>query len=310
MSAAASGADSVIARLPKVRGTYQPRAMLKDLTWFRAGGPADVLFWPTDTDDLATFLRGVPDDVPITIVGVGSNLLVRDGGIEGVVIRLGRGFSQVTPEGANRVRAGAAALDVAVAKGALDAGLSGLEFMRGIPGTVGGGLKMNAGAYGREFKDVLVEAVALDRRGERVVYGNAQMGFTYRHSSAPADLVFVEAVFEGAPGEKAAIETRMNEITEARSATQPIKSRTGGSTFKNPPGHKAWQLIDQAGCRGLRRGDAEVSTLHCNFLINHGAATGDDIEALGEEVRAKVKAASGVELEWEIKRIGRFGGQS
>ena len=308
MSAAASRADSVIARLPKVRGRYQPLALLKDLTWFRAGGPADVLFWPADIDDLATFLRGTPGDVPITIVGVGSNLLVRDGGIEGVVIRLGRAFAQITAEPTNRIRAGAAALDVAVAKGALDAGFTGLEFMRGIPGTIGGGLRMNAGAYGREFKDTLVEAIAIDRRGERGTFNNAQMGFTYRHSSAPDDVFFVEAVFQGSPGERAAIEARMNEITDARSATQPIKSRTGGSTFKNPPGHKAWQLIDQSGCRGLRHGDAEVSTLHCNFLINHGDASGDQIEALGEEVRAKVKAQTGVELEWEIKRIGKRGG--
>jgi UDP-N-acetylmuramate dehydrogenase len=309
MNAAASRADSVIARLPKVRGPYQPRAMLKDLTWFRAGGPADVLYWPADVEDLATFLRGTPNDVPITIVGVGSNLLVRDGGIDGVVIRLGRGFAHVSADPTHRVRAGAAALDVAVAKGALDASLTGLEFMRGIPGTIGGGLRMNAGAYGREFKDVLVEAVALTRRGERVSFNNSQMGFTYRHSDVPEDVFFIEAVFQGSPGEHDAIEIRMTEITEARSATQPIKSRTGGSTFKNPPGHKAWQLIDKAGCRGLRHGDAEVSTLHCNFLINHGEATGDQIEALGEEVRAKVKAATGVELEWEIKRIGTQGGQ-
>jgi UDP-N-acetylmuramate dehydrogenase len=309
MTAAASRADSVTARLPKVRGPYQPGALLKDLTWFRAGGPADVLYWPADVEDLATFLRGTPNDIPITIVGVGSNLLVRDSGIDGVVIRLGRGFMHVSADPTHRIRAGAAALDVGVAKGALDASLSGLEFMRGIPGTVGGGLRMNAGAYGREFKDVLVEAVALNRHGERVSFSNSQMGFTYRHSEAPDDVFFVEAVFQASPGERAAIETRMNEITEARSATQPIKSRTGGSTFKNPPGHKAWQLIDKAGCRGLRHGDAEVSTLHCNFLINHGAATGDQIEALGEEVRAKVKAATGVELEWEIKRIGRQGGQ-
>ena len=286
MSAAGSRADSVIARLPKARGRYQPLAMLKDLTWFRAGGPADVLYWPADADDLAAFLRDTPRDLPITVVGVGSNLLVRDGGIEGVVIRLGRGFAHVTAEPSNRIRAGAAALDVAVAKGALDAGLTELEFMRGIPGTIGGGLRMNAGAYGREFKDTLVEAIAINRRGERVTFSNAQMGFTYRHSGAPEDVIFIDAVFEGSPGERSAIEARMNEITEARSATQPIKSRTGGSTFKNPPGHKAWQLIDLAGCRGLRRGDAEVSTLHCNFLINHGAATGDQIEDLGEEVRA------------------------
>jgi UDP-N-acetylmuramate dehydrogenase len=213
----------------------------------------------------------------------------------------------VAAEPMHRLRAGAAVLDVAAAKAALEAGIAGLEFMRGIPGTVGGGLRMNAGAYGREFKDVLIEAIALDRRGERVRLSNAQMGFDYRRSSAPPDLIFVDALFQGSSGDKAAIEARMNEITDARSTTQPIKSRTGGSTFKNPHGEKAWQLIDKAGCRGLRRGDAEVSTMHCNFLINHGNATGDEIEALGEEVRAKVKAATGVELEWEIKRIGKKG---
>lgn len=301
--AAAAGAD-LIARLPRVKGPYQASAAIKDLTWFRAGGPAEVLYVPPDAEDLATFLRELPEDVPVTVIGVGSNLLVRDGGVEGVVVRLGRGFMNVTADPMHRLRAGAAVLDVAVAKAALEVGLSGLEFMRGIPGTVGGGLRMNAGAYGREFKDVLVEAVALDRKGGRVRLTNHQMGFEYRRANVPAELIFVEAVFQGAPGEKAAIEARMIEITDARSATQPIKTRTGGSTFKNPPGHKAWQLIDKAGCRGLRRGDAEVSTLHCNFLINHGKASGDEIEALGEEVRAKVKAATGVELEWEIKRIG------
>jgi UDP-N-acetylmuramate dehydrogenase len=239
------------------------------------------------------------------VIGVGSNLLVRDGGVEGVVIRLGRGFMNVVREGETRLRAGAAVLDVALAKSALEAGLGGLEFMRGIPGGIGGGLRMNAGAYGREFKDALVEAVAFTREGNRVVLTNAEMGFEYRKAHAPAGLIFVEGVFEGVPGEKAAIEARMNEITRSREATQPIRSRTGGSTFKNPPGHKAWQLIDAAGCRGLRRGDAEVSTMHCNFLINHGKATGGEIEALGEEVRARVKAHSGVELEWEIKRVGR-----
>jgi UDP-N-acetylmuramate dehydrogenase len=283
----------VIARLPRVRGPYQEGAAIKDLTWFRAGGPAEVLYIPPDTDDLAAFLKELPEDVPVTVIGVGSNLLVRDGGVSGVVIRLGRGFMNVTADPMHRMRAGAAALDVATAKAALEAGLTGL--------------RMNAGAYGREFKDVLVEALAINRRGERVRLTNHQMGFEYRRSSVPADLIFVEAIFQGAAGEKAEIEARMNEITDARSATQPIKSRTGGSTFKNPDGHKAWQLIDKAGCRGLRRGDAEVSTLHCNFLINHGKATGDEIEALGEEVRAKVKAATGVELEWEIKRIGLKG---
>lgn len=307
MVAAQRHSTDLIARLPKVRGPYQPATMLKDLTWFRAGGPAEVLYLPADVDDLADFLKGTPSDIPVTVVGVGSNLLVRDGGVGGVVIRLGRGFMHASADPMHRIRAGAAALDVNVAKAALDAGLSGLEFMRGIPGTIGGGLKMNAGAYGREFKDVLVEAHALTRAGERVRLTNHQMDFAYRRSGADPTLIFVEAVFQATPGDKAAIEARMNEITEARSATQPIKSRTGGSTFKNPEGHKAWQLIDKAGCRGLRRGDAEVSTLHCNFLINHGEATGDEIEALGEEVRARVKAATGVELEWEIKRIGTPG---
>jgi len=299
--------SGLIARLPRVRGPYQPNAAIKDLTWFRAGGPAEVLYIPPDADDLALFLKETPADLPITVIGVGSNLLVRDGGVKGVVIRLGRGFMNTSAETAQRLRAGAAVLDVAVAKAALEAGLTGLEFLRGIPGTVGGGLRMNAGAYGREFKDVLLEATALSREGERIGFTNAQMGFAYRRSAASADLIFIEALFQGAAGDKAQIETRMNEITDARSATQPIRSRTGGSTFKNPSGEKAWQLIDKAGCRGLRRGDAEVSTMHCNFLINHGNATGDEIEALGEEVRAKVKAATGIELEWEIKRIGKKG---
>ena len=310
MTAEAASGGGLIARLPRVRGFYQPSAAIKDLTWFRAGGPAEVLYLPPDPDDLSDFLKGVSADVPLTVIGVGSNLLVRDGGVEGVVIRLGRGFMNAKAEALHRVRAGAAALDVSVAKAALEAGLSGLEFMRGIPGTVGGGLRMNAGAYGREFKDTLVEAIALNRKGEPVRFTNSQMGFEYRRSNVPADLIFIEALFQATPGDKAQIEARMNEITDARSATQPIKSRTGGSTFKNPPGNKAWQLIDKAGCRGLRHGDAEVSTLHCNFLINHGDATGDQIEALGEEVRAKVKAATGIELEWEIKRIGKHGGQA
>jgi UDP-N-acetylmuramate dehydrogenase len=299
-----TGPSDLIARLPRVKGPYQPNAAIKDLTWFRAGGPAEVLYIPPDADDLAAFLKDVPADVPLTIIGVGSNLLVRDGGVEGVVIRLGRGFMNVAVED-HRVRAGAAVLDVAVSKAALDAGLSGLEFLRGIPGAVGGGLRMNAGAYGREFKDALVEAVALTRRGERLVLSNAEMKFEYRKSHAPADLIFIEALFEGTPGDKMSIEARMNEITDSRAATQPIKSRTGGSTFKNPPGSKAWQLVDRAGCRGLQHGDAQVSTMHCNFLINHGRASGNEIEDLGEDVRAKVKAATGVELEWEIKRIGK-----
>jgi len=297
--------EALIARLPRVRGPYTANAAIRDLTWFRAGGPADVLFIPADADDLAAFLAGCPADIPVLVIGVGSNLLVRDGGVPGVVVRLGRGFMNITREGETRLRAGAAVLDVALAKAALEAGLAGLEFMRGIPGGVGGGLRMNAGAYGREFKDTLVEAVALTRTGGRVVLSNAEMGFSYRKSAVSPDLIFIEGLFEGTPGDKAEIEARMNEITRSREATQPIRSRTGGSTFKNPPGHKAWQLIDAAGCRGLRHGDAEVSTLHCNFLINHGKASGNEIEALGEEVRARVKAQSGIELEWEIKRVGR-----
>lgn len=297
--------EALISRLPRVRGPYTANAAIRDLTWFRAGGPADVLFIPADADDLAAFLAGCPADIPVLVIGVGSNLLVRDGGVPGVVVRLGRGFMNITREGETRLRAGAAVLDVALAKAALEAGLAGLEFMRGIPGGVGGGLRMNAGAYGREFKDTLVEAVALTRTGGRVVLSNAEMGFSYRKSAVSPDLIFIEGLFEGTPGDKAEIEARMNEITRSREATQPIRSRTGGSTFKNPPGHKAWQLIDAAGCRGLRHGDAEVSTLHCNFLINHGKASGNEIEALGEEVRARVKAQSGVELEWEIKRVGR-----
>lgn len=297
--------EALIARLPRVRGPYTANAAIRDLTWFRAGGPADVLFIPADADDLAAFLAGCPAEIPVLVIGVGSNLLVRDGGVPGVVIRLGRGFMNITREGETRLRAGAAVLDVALAKAALEAGLAGLEFMRGIPGGVGGGLRMNAGAYGREFKDTLVEAVALTRSGARVVLSNAEMGFSYRKAAVSPDLIFIEGLFEGTHGDKAEIEARMNEITRSREATQPIRSRTGGSTFKNPPGHKAWQLIDAAGCRGLRHGDAEVSTLHCNFLINHGKASGNEIEALGEEVRARVKAQSGVELEWEIKRVGR-----
>jgi UDP-N-acetylmuramate dehydrogenase len=297
--------EALIARLPRVRGPYTANAAIRDLTWFRAGGPADVLFIPADADDLAAFLAGCAADIPVLVIGVGSNLLVRDGGVPGVVVRLGRGFMNITREGETRLRAGAAVLDVALAKAALEAGLAGLEFMRGIPGGVGGGLRMNAGAYGREFKDTLVEAVALTRTGGRVVLSNAEMGFSYRKSAVSPGVPSKRPSMKMRSGDKAEIEARMNEITRSREATQPIRSRTGGSTFKNPPGHKAWQLIDAAGCRGLRHGDAEVSTLHCNFLINHGKASGNEIEALGEEVRARVKAQSGVELEWEIKRVGR-----
>lgn len=289
--------------LPPVRGTYAENAPLKDLVWFRAGGNAEVLFRPADVEDLAAFLYARPAELRVTVIGVGSNLLVRDGGILGVVIRLPASFGRVTVEG-TRLRVGAAALDASVARTAADAGIAGLEFLRGVPGTIGGALRMNAGCYGRELKDVFVEATALDAQGKSHVLTAADMGFSYRKSSVPEDWIFVEAVLEGAADAPEAVRARMNALVEQRESTQPVKSKTGGSTFKNPPGHKAWELIDQAGCRGLRHGDAQVSEKHCNFLINTGSATASDIEALGEEVRARVKAKSGVSLEWEIKRVG------
>ena len=297
-----------ISRLPKVRGAYDVAQSLKEITWFRVGGSADVLFRPKDADDLAAFMRARPKDVPVTAIGVGSNLLVRDAGVRGVVIRLGAGFNQIVAEDNHRVRAGAASLDIAVARTAAEANIAGLEFLRGIPGTAGGGLRMNAGAYGREFKDSVIAIKGVTEEGEIVTLAPVEMGWTYRNSNAPAGMIFVEAVFQGAPGARAAIEARMNEITAAREATQPVKTRTGGSTFKNPEGQKAWRLIEAAGCRGLTRGDAQVSDLHCNFLINRGSASATDIEALGEEVRRRVKEHSGVTLEWEIKRIGGDGG--
>ena len=289
--------------LPPVRGTYAENAPLKDLVWFRAGGNAEILFRPADADDLATFLYARPADLRVTVIGVGSNLLVRDGGIPGVVIRLPAAFGRITVDG-TRIRAGAAALDAAVARAAADAGIAGLEFLRGVPGTVGGALRMNAGCYGRELKDVFVEATAIDGQGNRHVLTASDMGFSYRKSAVPEDWIFVEAILEGTPDTPETVRVRMNALVEQREATQPVKSKTGGSTFKNPPGHKAWALIDEAGCRGLTRGDAQVSEKHCNFLINTANASAADLEALGEEVRARVKAKSGVTLEWEIKRVG------
>jgi UDP-N-acetylmuramate dehydrogenase len=289
--------------LPPVRGTYAENAPVKDLVWFRAGGNAEVLFRPADADDLATFLFAKPADLLVSVIGVGSNLLVRDGGIPGIVIRLPGVFGKVSTDG-TRVRVGAAALDAAVARAAADVGIGGLEFLRGIPGTIGGALRMNAGCYGREIKDIFVEATAIGGKGEKVTLTNADMGFVYRKATVPDDFVFVETVFEGTKGEPAAIRARMEALVEQRESTQPVKSRTGGSTFKNPPGHKAWELIDKAGCRGLKRGAAQVSEKHCNFLINTGDATASDIEGLGEDVRARVKEKFGVELEWEIKRVG------
>ena len=290
------------AAAPKLRGRLLADQPLADITWFRVGGPAQVLFTPADEEDLAYFLQSVPNH-PVTVIGLGSNLIVRDGGVPGIVVRLARGFNEVKVEG-ETVAAGTAVPDVKVARAAADAGLSGLAFYRGVPGAIGGALRMNAGAYGGETKDALIEARAVDRAGKIHVLSNADMGFSYRHSSPPEDFIFTRAVYRATPGDAAAIAAEMESITERREATQPIKSRTGGSTFKNPPGHKAWQLIDSAGCRGLVVGDAQVSELHCNFLINRGNATAADVENLGEEVRRRVKENSGVQLEWEIKRIG------
>jgi UDP-N-acetylmuramate dehydrogenase len=290
--------------LPPVRGSLTMGAPLKDLVWFRAGGPAEVLFRPADADDLAAFLAARPADLRVSVIGVGSNLLVRDGGIPGVVVRLSSAFGKIHTDGM-RVRTGAAALDGAVARAAADAGIAGLEFLRGVPGTIGGALRMNAGCYGREIKDIFVEATAINGKGEKVTLSAADLAFEYRKAAGAADdLIFVEAVFEGAPGEPAAIRARMEALSANREASQPIKSKTGGSTFKNPAGHKAWQLIDEAGLRGFKVGAAQVSEKHTNFLINTGEATAAELEALGEEVRKRVQEKSGVTLEWEIKRVG------
>ena len=304
MNLAPSQADLTDA-LPELRGRLKANAPLADITWFRVGGPAELLFQPADEADLAYFLGAIPEDLPVTIIGLGSNLLVRDGGIEGVVIRLGRGFSEIAIEEGYRIRCGTAVPDVKLARAAADAGIEGLAFYRGIPGSVGGALRMNGGAHGVETVDVLVECRAVDREGGLHTLSNADMDFTYRHCGAPANLIFTQALFQGRKGEKSAIQAEMEEIAEYREAAQPIKSRTGGSTFKNPPDHKAWQLIDAAGCRGMRVGGAMVSEKHCNFLINDGGATAADLETLGETVRARVKETSGVELDWEIKRLGR-----
>ena len=292
------------ARLPALRGRLMANQSLAELTWFRVGGPAQALFMPEDEADLGDFLAHLPAEIPVVVIGLGSNLIVRDGGVPGVVIRLGRGFGEVKVEDGPRIRAGTAAPDVKVSRVAQEAAIAGLAFFRGIPGAVGGALRMNGGAYGRETKDALIEARGVDRAGRLRVFSNGDMHYSYRHCGAPDDIVFTQALFQGTPGDPAAIAAEMEKITESREATQPIKSRTGGSTFKNPPGHKAWQLIDAAGCRGLKVGGAQVSEMHCNFLINLGSATAADIETLGETVRRRVKENSGVELEWEIMRIG------
>jgi len=289
-------------RMPQLRGRLLRNQQLAELTWFRVGGPGQILFMPEEEDDLAYFFANLPSEIPVTVIGLGSNLIVRDGGVPGVVIRLGRGFGDIAVEGLN-LRAGAAVPDVKVARAAQEAGLSGLSFLRGIPGGIGGALRMNGGAYGREVKDALLEA-RVDRAGRVHTLSNDEMGFSYRHCAVSEGCVFTQALFRAERGDAALIAAEMEKITEAREATQPVRSRTGGSTFKNPPGQKAWQLIDAAGCRGLRVGDAQVSEMHTNFLINLGKATAADIETLGETVRRRVKETSGVELEWEIKRIG------
>jgi UDP-N-acetylmuramate dehydrogenase len=290
--------------MPELRGRLVANAPLADITWFRVGGPAQALFTPADEADLATFLQNLPDGVPINVIGLGSNLLVRDGGVPGVVIRLGRGFGEIKVEPGNRLRVGTAVPDVKVARAAAEAGIGGLAFYRGIPGSVGGALRMNAGAHGRETKDCLVGARAVDLDGNIHVFSLADMGFTYRHCGVPDGWIFTEATFEGKPGDPAEILKEMDDVAEYREKNQPIKERTGGSTFKNPPGHSAWKLVDEAGCRGLRVGGAKVSEMHCNFLINDRQATGEDVEKLGETVRARVKSASGVTLNWEIIRLG------
>ena len=290
--------------MPQLRGRLTANQPLADLTWFRVGGPAQMLFTPADEDDLAYFLKNLPKELPIHVVGVGSNLIVRDGGVPGVVIRLSpRGFGEVSAED-DIVSAGAAALDKRVAEVAASANVSGLEFLFGIPGTIGGALRMNAGANGAETKDVLIEASGVGRDGAKHVFGNAEMKFTYRNSGVDPSIIFTAARFKGKIADPDAIRARMNDVQAHREAAQPIREKTGGSTFKNPPGQSAWKLIDAAGCRGLRVGGAQVSEMHCNFLINAGSATGHDIETLGETVRARVRENSGIELHWEIKRIG------
>jgi UDP-N-acetylmuramate dehydrogenase len=296
-------APKLAAQMPGLRGSLASHAPMAGLSWFRTGGSAQVLFEPADESDLAYFLARLDPAIPVLVLGVGSNTLVRDGGIEGVVIRLGKSFQEVASEGLF-LRAGAGAPDVKLASAAATAGIAGLSFFRGIPGTIGGALRMNGGAYGSETKSVLVSCRGVDRNGKIVELSNADMGFSYRYCGVADDIIFTSAVLAGSPGDSQAILSGMAEITKARAETQPVNTRTGGSTFKNPPGHKAWELIDKAGCRGLALGDAQVSKLHCNFLINRGAARGADLESLGEMVRARVLETSGIALEWEILRVG------
>ena len=292
--------------LPKLEGVAERGGGLADFIWFRTGGPAEWLVRPKDEADLGQFLSELDQGVPVTPIGVGSNLIVRDGGVGGVVVRLPKSFAKVTIESGNRVRAGGGAMGITVASAARDAGIAGLEFLRGIPGTTGGAVRMNAGAYGREVKDILVEARLVLRDGTIETWPLDRLGYSYRHSAVPDGAVVVEALFQGVPGDVQAIGAEMDRIAAEREASQPLRSRTGGSTFKNPTGHKAWALIDASGCRGLRIGDAQVSEKHCNFLLNLGNATSAQIEELGEEVRRRVMERTNILLEWEIQRIGSF----
>jgi len=296
-------AGNLLSCLPTVRGRLRADAPLAGQTWFRVGGTAEVLFKPADATGLAEFLAQCPADIPVQVIGASSNLIIRDGGLPGVTIKLGGEFAKVKIYG-DQITAGAAALDTTVAQHAADAALGGLEFLSGIPGTIGGALRMNAGAYGMEIKDILHSATAIDRAGKIHTVTAMELKLTYRHCSAPPDWIFTSAILNAAPGDATEIQNRMTEIKSARETTQPVRSRTGGSTFAKPEGHKAWQLIDEAGCRGLRIGGAQVSELHCNFLLNTGDATAADLENLGEQVRARVLENSGIELRWEIQRIG------
>ena len=293
-----------VATLPAVRGKLKPHAPLAPLVWFKAGGEAEWLFEPADVADLQCFLRELDPTVPVMALGLGSNLIVRDGGVPGVVVRLGKAFAKVEQLDGTTLKCGGGASGILVSSSARDAGIGGIEFLRSIPGTVGGFVRMNGGAYGREVKDILVEAEVVLRSGELVTLGNADLGYTYRHSELPDGAIVVSATFRGQPAEPEAVQVEMDRIAASREASQPLRSKTGGSTFKNPLPKKAWEVIDAAGCRGLRRGDAQVSEKHCNFLLNLGSASSADIEELGEEVRRRVREHSGVELQWEIQRVG------
>jgi UDP-N-acetylmuramate dehydrogenase len=294
-----------VAAMPQVRGRLTADAPLAPLVWFKSGGRAEWLFEPKDEDDLVTFLRELDPDVPVMALGLGSNLIVRDGGVRGVVVRLGKSFAKIDRLDQTTLRCGGGASGILVSSTARDAGIAGLEFLRGIPGTVGGFVRMNGGAYGREVSDILVSARLALRSGEVVECSLDKLGYTYRHSELPTGAVVIEAVFRGSPGDPEAIGAEMDAIARAREESQPLRSRTGGSTFKNPPGHKAWALVDAAGCRGLRMGDAQVSEKHCNFLLTLGSATSAEIAALGEEVRRRVEAKTHISLEWEIQRVGQ-----